>query len=79
MYHRRPTEPRTITYQRRGTCALDQFEELMEDDFDFQEGPQNRTYQRRLRYQRNRREYTDENDFMDQFPRNHNKGQGNLN
>lgn len=46
-YHRWPTEPPVVTYQRRGGGALEQYEELMNEDFDDEDDQQFRTYHRR--------------------------------
>lgn len=54
---------------------MEQFEELLNEDFE-EEDDQFRTYHRRARYQRNRREVTNENDYKDHFQRSQNRTQG---
>lgn len=76
IYHRRSAENLTITYRRRLGGALEQYEEMLDEELDFHGRPQNVTYQRRPRYQRNRRELSNENDFEEAQHRYYNEGQG---
>lgn len=49
---------------------------MLDEELDFQGGLQNITYQRRPRYQRTRREISDENDFQEPQQRYYNRGHG---
>lgn len=75
-YHCRPAETPIIIYRRRVGGALEQYEDTLDDELNFQGGLQNIIYQRRPRYQRTRREISDENEFQEPQQRYYNRGHG---